>query len=101
MIFLYASAAGESGTSVKNDFPSSQQRPIRGSRGNLPKKGTSMSDAIFSAPPVVGGKICDSFCVKKKINTSHQILANRQRLSILLKLTFTVLVEACVLNCYI
>ena len=94
MIFLYASAAGESGTSVKNDFPSSQQRPIRGSRGNLPRKGTSISDAIFSAPPVVGGKICDSFCTKE-VNTSYQILPNRQRLSILLKLTFTVLVEAC------
>lgn len=35
--------------------------PILGSRGSFPRNGTFISSAIFSAPPVVGGKICDSF----------------------------------------
>ena len=45
--------------------------PILGSRGSLPRNGILRSSAIFSAPPVVGGKIWDSFCVEK---TTIQII---------------------------
>ena len=44
----------------KHFFPTIIIIPILGSSGSLPKNGILKSEAIFSAPPVVGGKICDS-----------------------------------------
>ena len=49
----------------------------------------------FSLLPLLSVERSVILSVSKKVNTSYQILANRQHLSILLKLTFTVLVEAC------
>lgn len=63
-ILRQTSAAGESGTSLRKDLPSSQLRPILGSRGTLPNRGRFKSAHILSAPPLVGGKICDVFYKK-------------------------------------
>ena len=50
-----------SGFSVTNGLPYSTFIKSSGSRGTLPSKLQSMSSHIFSAPPVVGGNIADSF----------------------------------------
>ena len=59
MITLYDTASGELGASSNKDFPSSQHLPNMGSNGRDPKNSTPISVAIFCAPPVVGGNICD------------------------------------------
>ena len=59
MITLNDIASAELGASSNRDLPSSQHLPNMGSNGRDPKNSTSMSAAIFSAPPVVGGNICD------------------------------------------
>ncbi|KAH3659221.1 hypothetical protein OGATHE_006105 [Ogataea polymorpha] len=55
-----ASQAGESGYKSKKLSPESQLRPIRGSKGTLPKNLSPISLASRSPPPVVGLKILDS-----------------------------------------
>ncbi len=53
--------------------PNTRAIPILGSRGSFPKKGTSISAAIFAAPPVLGGKMTDSFW--QEMNTRSKCIS--------------------------